>query len=81
MIILRKNGKNVITLNLYLMPYCQQDTGCPNKNGNRHDDFFVPCGIIKCKHYFVVSQLKRLTLKTTSLGITKMWSTIFQLQN
>ena len=30
--------------------------GCPNKNGNRHDDFFVPYGIIKCKHYFVVSR-------------------------
>ena len=27
------------------------------------------------KHNFVVSQLKHLTPKTTSLGISKMWST------
>ena len=27
------------------------------------------------KHYFVASQLKHLTAKTASLGLSKMWST------
>ena len=31
------------------------------------------------KHNCVVSQLKHLALKTTSLGISKMWSTSFKL--
>ena len=35
-----------------------------------------------CKYYFVVSsQLKHLTPKTRSLGISKMWSNIFLLKN
>jgi len=45
-----------------------------------HDDFnivFVSYGIIYKTLYFEVSQLKHLTQKTTSLGISKMWSTIF----
>ena len=42
-----------------------------------NDDVFVTCGIIFRNYNFVVSQLKHLTPKTTSLLIYKIWSTIF----
>ena len=58
---------------------CPRSTGCPNKHGNQMTtsiSSLFQAGLF-CKHYFLESQLKHLTPKTTSLGISKMWSFIF----
>ena len=56
-----------------------EDTGCPNKHGNSVTNLIsslFQAGLFR-KYDFVVSQFKHLTPKTTNLGVSKMWSTIF----
>ena len=54
-------------------------TGCPNKHGNEMTasiSSLFQAGLFRI-YDFGVSKLKHLTAKTTSLRISKMWSTNF----